>query len=67
MSVAGLIAAHDEIATASGSFSTVDDYRAELARRGIDEQASAMLCMTLEIAVLTLANVLSSRTRIFHS
>ena len=46
MSVAGLIAAHDEIASASGSFSTVDDYRAELARRGIDEQTSTMLCLT---------------------
>ena len=45
MSVAGLIAADDEIASASGSFSTVDDYRAELARRGIDKQASTMLSL----------------------
>ena len=55
--MAGLIAAHDEIASASGSFSTVDDYRAELARRGIDKQASTMLCLTWVIEVLTLANV----------
>jgi hypothetical protein len=32
-----LIAAQDEIASGSGSNSTADDYRAELARRDIDK------------------------------
>lgn len=41
----------------SGSYSTADDYRAELARRGIDKQTNAMLCLAWVIAVLTLANV----------
>jgi hypothetical protein len=49
--------AHDEIASESGSCSTTEDCRAELARRDIDKQTSTMLCLTWTIAVLTLANV----------
>ena len=44
-----------------GRYSTADDYRAELARRGIDQQAITMLCLTWMIALLTLANVASPR------
>ena len=62
-----MIAAHDEIASESGSYSTADDYRAELARRGIDKQASTMLCLTWGIAVLTLANVAFVAYSVFHN
>jgi len=51
-----LVAAHDAIASLSGSHSTADDYRAELARREVNRQTKTMLRLTRVIAVLTLAN-----------
>jgi hypothetical protein len=56
MSDDDLVAAHDAIAGLSGSYSTADDYRAELARREVNRQTSVMLRLTWSITVLTLAN-----------
>ena len=56
MSDDDLVAAHDAIAGLSGSYSTADDYRAELARREVNRQTSVMLRLTWSIIVLTLAN-----------
>jgi hypothetical protein len=51
-----LVTAHDAIASLSRSYSTADDYRAELARREVNGQTRTMLRLTWVIAALTLAN-----------
>lgn len=56
MSDDDLVAAHDAIASLSGSYSTADDYRAELARREVNRHTRIMLRLTWAITVLTLAS-----------
>jgi hypothetical protein len=56
-STAVLIEQHDEITGQSGSVSTADDYRAELARRDAEQQTLTIVRLTKWIAALTVANV----------
>lgn len=57
MSKEDLIAAHDWIGDLNQSVETVDNYRAELARRDADERTRTMLSLTKWIAALTVVNV----------
>jgi cytochrome c553 len=66
MSEAELIDAHDAVADKRNAETTMNDYRAELARRDAQAQTERMLSLTRFIAGLTVVNVLLVAYTVLH-